>query len=328
MVNDEDRISVGKAENLTGQQFGELIVLYRIKNNGKTNGAKWRCQCSCGNITDVLASNLKRNHTLSCGCLQKEKTSQNHFINEKDKKYGKLTVLERGDDYISPSGEHKITWKCQCECGNIVTVNGDSLRRGKTLSCGCYRIKQVSNRCDKKYLGKTFHYITVLNKLKEKNKTSKESLWECQCNLCNNIFTLPTGKIKTQISCGCLQDSYGVSIIKALLKNNNINFETEKIFDNCIFESTNRKARFDFYVENRYIIEFDGQQHFSYSGGWNTEKQLIETQKRDEYKNQWCKNHNIPLIRIPYWKINDLVLDDLLIETSNFLLISKEEDNG
>ena len=42
---EEDKIPVGTAEDLTGKQFGLLKVLYRVKNNGKTRGAKWRCEC-------------------------------------------------------------------------------------------------------------------------------------------------------------------------------------------------------------------------------------------------------------------------------------------
>ena len=43
--------------------------------------------------------------------------------------------------------------------------------------------------------------------------------------------------------------------------------------------------RFDFYVNNQYLIEYDGSQHFtSYGNGWNTDEQVIETQKRDAYK--------------------------------------------
>ena len=52
----------------------------------------------------------------------------------KDKKFGKLLVLER-------SGNDKyghILWKCECECGIIKNaVYGDALIRGKTKSCGC-----------------------------------------------------------------------------------------------------------------------------------------------------------------------------------------------
>ena len=30
-------------------------------------------------------------------------------------------------------------WECRCDCGQIVTVGGSSLRNGKTQSCGCKR---------------------------------------------------------------------------------------------------------------------------------------------------------------------------------------------
>jgi len=40
----------------------------------------------------------------------------------------------------------------------------------------------------------------------------------------------------------------------------------------------------------------------------------------DEIKNQWCKDNNIPLIRIPYWHLQDLTIDDLRPETSQFLI--------
>ena len=33
-------------------------------------------------------------------------------------------------------------------------------------------------------------------------------------------------------------------------------------------------ARFDFYVENRYLIEYDGEQHFYSTGGWNSLNQF------------------------------------------------------
>ena len=325
MINNDDKIPTGTAENLEGKTFGQLTVLYRVKNEGKTRGAKWRCKCTCGNYVDVFASNLKKLHTQSCGCLQKKKTSEARFINETNKTYGRLTVLERDNDYITPSGNRSVMWKCLCECGNTTKVHADSLRRGLTTSCGCFHKEQVANRCNDKYLNKTFHYITVLDKLPEHRKSSNESLWKCKCNLCEKEFILPTGGLKTQISCGCLKDSYGVSVIKALLTNNKFLFETEKIFDTCIFEDSSKKARFDFFVNNSYVIEYDGEQHFSYSGGWNTKEQMLATQKRDEIKNRWCKNNNIPIIRIPYWEINNLTIDDLSLN-SRFLLQQELED--
>ena len=36
-------------------------------------------------------------------------------------------------------------------------------------------------------------------------------------------------------------------------------------------------------------------------------------------KNEWCKDNNIPLIRIPYTQYNDLCIEDLQLETTTFL---------
>lgn len=54
--------------------------------------------------------------------------------------FGRLTVLRQVEDYISPSGEHKAQWLCQCACGsNPIVVQGRSLTRGLTKSCGCLK---------------------------------------------------------------------------------------------------------------------------------------------------------------------------------------------
>lgn len=53
------------------------------------------------------------------------------------KRFGRLVVLKRADDYILPCGQKKIMWMCQCDCGNKAVVMAISLRRGRTTSCGC-----------------------------------------------------------------------------------------------------------------------------------------------------------------------------------------------
>ena len=59
--------------------------------------------------------------------------------------------------------------------------------------------------------------------------------------------------------------SIGEDIIINILKENNIPFVTQKTFENCRFPYSNRKARFDFYIDNKYLIEYDGEQHFRIS---------------------------------------------------------------
>lgn len=49
------------------------------------------------------------------------------------KRFGRLVVMERAEN---APGRH-ATWRCRCDCGEVVTVRGDNLRTGDTQSCGC-----------------------------------------------------------------------------------------------------------------------------------------------------------------------------------------------
>ena len=76
-------------------------------------------------------------------------------------------------------------------------------------------------------------------------------------------------------------------------------------FNNC---KNIRSLRFDFVLKrNNQIllaIEFDGKQHFeevSFFYKNNTKESLERNQKRDKIKTEFCKQNNIPLLRIPYW---------------------------
>lgn len=56
-------------------------------------------------------------------------------------KIHKWTVL--GFSHIENG--HDAYWLCQCECGNIVSVHGRSLRKGLSKSCGCI-IPEITSR--------------------------------------------------------------------------------------------------------------------------------------------------------------------------------------
>ena len=60
-------------ENLIGQQFGHLTVIDYNENN-----KKWICKCDCGNMTEVVTSNLKLGNTKSCGHLKNAKGVRKH----------------------------------------------------------------------------------------------------------------------------------------------------------------------------------------------------------------------------------------------------------
>lgn len=231
--------------------------------------------------------------------------------------FNNLIVLER--DYDNSDKSHAY-WKCQCQyCGKIKSIRGSKLRNGEVKSCPCVRPIRT-----KDLVGQHFGYWTVIERDIENILRGHSAYWKCKC-ACGNIKsvrgdTLLNGE---SISCGCKKGiSKGEELILTILAQNNIIFETQKTFDNCRFLESNCLARFDFYLsEYNCLIEFDGKQHFQADeNGWNTKENLYMTKERDAFKNEWCKENNILLIRIPYWHLNDLCIKDLLPETSQFIL--------
>ena len=60
--------------------------------------------------------------------------------------FGNWKVLERIDDYISPSGYHQTQYLCECQC-NAKTIRpqlATHLTRYKTLSCGCFKGENIA----------------------------------------------------------------------------------------------------------------------------------------------------------------------------------------
>lgn len=58
-------------------------------------------------------------------------------------RFGRLTVLERGEDYISPKGRKVVRWRCRCDCGNVKDIAASHLRGGDNISCGCFHKERL-----------------------------------------------------------------------------------------------------------------------------------------------------------------------------------------
>ena len=64
--------------------------------------------------------------------------------NELGNTYGRLTVIDFAGTKPTNHGKSCLAmWKCSCECGGTVVVNGHDLRRGNTTSCGCFKREQL-----------------------------------------------------------------------------------------------------------------------------------------------------------------------------------------
>lgn len=62
-------------------------------------------------------------------------------------------------------------WKCQCDCGNTITIEGSRLRSGNTKSCGCGQydgLKQYNEKISEETklpIGSRFGKLTIIEDL-------------------------------------------------------------------------------------------------------------------------------------------------------------------
>jgi very-short-patch-repair endonuclease len=206
---------------------------------------------------------------------------------------------------------NKIEVEILCHIHGIFYQRPDSHLRGIGCNkCGIERSKKIQSKDIDLVIEDfnkfhNFKYDYSLIKNDYKNSHTKVSII---CKKCGNIFSQPPD---THLRCGCprCKESKGENIINDFLVNNNINFERQKKFDDCIYKSF---LLFDFYlIDYNICIEYDGLQHYKEIKSWGGNSQFIISKKRDNIKNEFCLNNNIRLIRIKY--------DENIIEKLEFL---------
>lgn len=65
--------------DLRGYIFGRLTALYALPRQ-PFRATQWTCRCSCGVEIRVGIGHLRNSHTRSCGCLQREVTTQRNLL--------------------------------------------------------------------------------------------------------------------------------------------------------------------------------------------------------------------------------------------------------
>lgn len=112
--------------DLVGKRFGRLIVVEQLPVNSLRQ-VEWLCKCDCGNKAIGTTSALKAGDKTSCGC------AYTHDLT--NRRFGMLTVCSR-----AANKRDKVTWNCQCECGQFTKASTSDLLLGKRVSCGCVQI--------------------------------------------------------------------------------------------------------------------------------------------------------------------------------------------
>lgn len=153
------------------------------------------------------------------------------------------------------------------------------------------------------------HYILQNNlkciiKSNDYKDANKELKFECDCGKAYKtkwriFMSYHNDRCST---CSKKQSQYALKMEEYLIKNN-LKYEKEYKYKDC---RDIKILSFDFIVFNNkenILIEVDGETHFIPS--WGGIDSLISQQRRDDIKNQYCKNNNIKLIRVSYIEINN-----------------------
>ena len=88
-----------------------------------------------------------------------------NLVDLTDRDFGRLTVLKQAENK-----NNRVYWECQCDCGNIVTVQSCCLLSKHTKSCGCLATELAIKR-------KTTHGM---------RNTPEYNVWTLMLRRCRN----------------------------------------------------------------------------------------------------------------------------------------------
>lgn len=278
--------------DLIGKKYNYITIIGIGKIEKRRNRYKrlYLLECDCGNQYLGLVDNIVNGRTKSCGC-QRGKTKKEIYKNKIiGKKFNGLTVLE------SVTKKNKnMYWKCVCDCGENTIVSTSNL--GRTKSCGkCNLLIKTKKHLIKEW---NFQKNKDIN-IDQVTSGSKKKVW-WKCKKCQHewLASIQNRAHKSNPKgCPKCNTSKNEKIIEKILNKYGIDYNKQKVFDNCKHK---RRLRFDFYLpEYNICIEYNGQQHYKpieYFGG---EEKLKYTKKLDNIKRNFCKQNNIELIEISY----------------------------
>lgn len=121
-------------------------------------------------------------------------------------------------------------------------------------------------------------------------------------NVCGFIWSAPPSGFQSGRRCPRCNESRGERVISDFLQKKELPFIRQKRFPGCHYK---RELPFDFYVNDDFLIEFDGRQHYMSVDHFGGEVEFEKRKRLDSIKTQWARDNNIPLIRIPYTEFDN-----------------------
>ena len=158
-------------------------------------------------------------------------------------------------------------------------------------------LEEAQKRVDNQYNGK-------LKLLDYKGNNQKIKV---KCLQCGKIFeSVPSSLWRGRVK-GCPyctdKESKGEKEVRQYLEKNKIQYIQQYRFKDC---KDKLMLPFDFYLpQKKILIEYQGEQHYKDRSLYYDESLI----KHDKINELYCKEKNIKLIQIPYWKDVNSYLD-------------------
>lgn len=269
-------------------------------------------RCVCGEIHQATPDHLLHGGLCyKCGRIKASnnyKRTQQEFVDEVMMKNKNIEVV---GNYTTI--KNNIDVECKV-CGYKWSPIAETLIRKDP--CGCPKCSGRIKTNDEFVNDVKIKQPTL--KLLNKYVNSVTKL-KFHCTVCDEDIYITPNKIMNGQGCPNCARSHGELLVSSYLTHKKINYQQQyRIYYN------DSRYYFDFALilpNNNQIalIEYDGEQHyqpvdFAGKGEEWAESHFADTQLRDSIKDQYCKDNNIPLLRIPYWDYNniDKILSDFL----------------
>lgn len=290
----------------------------------KTQNDNLLIECKCGNSfkASYLLFKTKKRKCRECVLKDIRKERGNDFgdiVSFIDDETN-CKILSKPSDYENQNSVLKF----KCLCGEIFESSWRSFASSKNKLCPkCTdEIRSKSKtKSNEEFLSKVYEAVGNEYTFLEEYKNVKEKI-TVKHNECGHIYQVtPDGFLNNGRRCPNCMCSKGEAKIGKILEKYDIKFLKQYIFDDLVGVQ-NGFLRFDFAIFNNdklmCLIEYDGEQHFNLIEGLMNQQDFERLQEHDKRKNKYCKEHNLSLIRIPYYDfgtIEEILIKELNIDT-------------
>lgn len=275
---------------------------------------------SCGNEFKITPDGILHKHN-GCPICNHRKGADKLFLSHEEfcKRVDKIFNGEFKILTPYKGGDNKVT--VEHICGRIYDRNAGDILQGKGCRfCGFGATKDTQWFKEKVFEMYQGEYELLGEYINSNTKILMKHI------KCGKEFYITPDSFLHGTRCKCESTSKGEKIIEIFLKFNKIKFKQQYTYENC---KNKGRLPFDCAIKDSkgrvvFLIEFDGIQHYKPIYG---EEQFWDTKYNDATKNSYCEDNNIPLLRIPYWDIDNInyILTDYF---KNINIITKVPTEG